>query len=73
MRSSAMYKDSRVENDVAKTGRDLFFWTTASLSKLSMPLTGEVGRLPEPSARPADSEERHICRTCLLADSVGLC
>ena len=46
------------------------------LSDLSMPLTGEVRRLPEPSARPsaaADSEERQICATCLFAESVGLC
>ena len=42
----------------------------------SMPLTGEVRRSPEPSARPsaaADSEERQICTTCLFAESVGLC
>ena len=41
-----------------------------------MPLTGEVRRSPEPSARPsaaADSEERQICATCLFAESVGLC
>ena len=41
-----------------------------------MPLTGEVRRSPEPSARPsaaADSEERQICTTCLFAESVGLC
>ena len=41
-----------------------------------MPLTSEVRRSPEPSARPsaaADSEERHICTTCLFAESVGLC
>ena len=41
-----------------------------------MPLTGEVRRSPEPSARPsaaADSEERQICETCLFAESVGLC
>ena len=55
------------------------FWTTlrhdwAIFS--SMPLTGEVRRSPEPSARPsaaADSEERQICTTCLFAESVGLC
>ena len=44
----------------------------------SMPLRGEVRRSPEPSARPsrsaaADSEERQICKTCLFAESVGLC
>ena len=41
-----------------------------------MPLTGEVRRSPEPSARrstAADSEERQICAACLFADSVGLC
>ena len=41
-----------------------------------MPLTSEVWRSPEPSARPsaaADSEERQICTTCLFAESVGLC
>ena len=41
-----------------------------------MPLTGEVRRSPEPSARQsaaADSEERQICTTCLFAESVGLC
>ena len=42
----------------------------------SMPLTDEVRRSPEPSARPsaaADSEERQICTTCLFAESAGLC
>ena len=42
----------------------------------SMPLTGEVRRSPELSARPsaaADSEERQICTTCLFAESAGLC
>ena len=68
---------------VAETGRDLVvvFGTTARLSDLSMPLTGEVRRSPEPSARPsaaADSEERQICTTCFsankqFAESVGLC
>ena len=41
-----------------------------------MPLTSEVWRSPEPSARPsaaADSEERQICTTCLFAESIGLC
>ena len=41
-----------------------------------MPLTSEVRRSPEPSARPlaaADSEERKVCTTCLFAESVGLC
>ena len=74
-RPSAMYKDNAVGNVVAETGRDLVFGTTARLSDLSMPLTGEVRRSPEPSARPSaavDSEERQIC-TCLFAESVGLC
>ena len=71
-----MYKDNAVANVVAEMGRDLVFMTTARLSDLSMPLTGEVRRSPEPSARPsaaADSEERQICTTCLFAESVGLC
>ena len=41
-----------------------------------MPFTSEVRRSPEPSARPsaaANREERQICTTCLLAESVGLC
>ena len=49
---------------------------TARLSNLSMPLTCEVRRSPEPSARSsaaADSEERQICTTCLFAENVGLC
>ena len=57
-------------------GQRLSFGTTARLSDLSMPLTGEVRRSPEPSARPlaaADSEERQICTMCLFAESVGLC
>ena len=61
---------------VAETGRYLVFGTTARLSDLSMPLTGEVRRSTEPSARPsakADSEERQICTTCLFAENVGLC
>ena len=75
-RPCAMYKDNTVGNVVAETGSDLVFGTTARLSDLSMPLTGEVRRSPEPSARPsaaADSEERQICTTCLFAESVGLC
>ena len=75
-RLCAMYKDNAVGNVVEETGRDLVFGTTARLSDLSMPLTGEVRRSPEPSARPsaaADSEERQICTTCLFAESVGLC
>ena len=54
----------------------LWDYFTSRLSDLSMPLTSEVRRSPEPSARlsaAADSEERHICTTCLFADSVGLC
>ena len=53
-----------------------YSYFTARLSDLSMPLTSEVRRSPEPSARPsaaADSEERQICTTCLFAESVGLC
>ena len=71
-----MYKDNAVGNVVAETGRDLIFGTTARPSDLSMPLTGEVRRSPEPSARPsaaADGEERQICTTCLFAESFGLC
>ena len=45
-----MYKDTAVGNVVAETGRDLVFETTARLSNLSMSLTGEVRRSPEPSA-----------------------
>ena len=44
-------KTIAVGNGVAKTGRDLVFGTTARLSDLSMPLTGEVQRSPEQSAR----------------------
>ena len=54
----------------------LWDYFTARLSDLSMPLTSEVRRLPEPSARlsaAADSEEQHICTTCLFAESVGFC
>ena len=57
-------------------GQSLWDYCTARLSDLSMPLTGEVWRSPEPSARPsaaADSEEREICTRCLFAESVGLC
>ena len=57
-------------------GQRLWDYCTAQLSDLSMPLTSEVRRSPEPSARPsaaADSEERHIFTTCLFAESVGLC
>ena len=77
-RPCVMYKDNAVGNvvHVAETGKDLVFGTTARLSDLSMPLTGEVRRSPEPSARPsaaADSEERQICTTCFFAESVGLC
>ena len=56
-------------------GQRLWYFS-ARLSDLSMPLTSEVQRSPEPSARPstaADSEERQICTTCLFAESVGLC
>ena len=57
-------------------GQRLWDYCTARLSDLSMPLTSEVRRSPEPSARPsaaADSDERHIFRTYLFAESVGLC
>ena len=56
-------------------GQRLWDYFTARLSDLSMPLTSEVRRSPEPSARPsaaADSEERQICTTCLFAESVGI-
>ena len=57
-------------------GQRLWDYFTARLSDLSMPLTSEVRRSPEPSARPsaaADSEERQIGTRCLFAESVGLC
>ena len=57
-------------------GQRLWDYFTERLSDLSMPLTGEVRRSREPSARPsaaADCEERQICMTCLFAKSVGLC
>ena len=57
-------------------GQRLWDYFTARLSDLSMPLTSEVRRSPEPFARPsgtADSEKRQICTTCLFAESVGLC
>ena len=75
-RPHAMYKDNAVGNGSSGDDRDLVFGTTARLSDLSMPLTGEVRSSPEPSARPsaaADSEERQICTTCLFVESVGLC
>ena len=75
-RPCAIYKDTAVGNVLAETDRDLVFATTARLSDLSMPLTGEVRRSPEPSARPsaaADSEKRQICTSCLLVERVGLC
>ena len=57
-------------------GQRLWEYFTARPSDLSMPLTSEVRRSPEPSARSsaaADSEERPICTTCLFEESVGLC
>ena len=60
----------------SRDGQRLWDCCTTQLSDLSMPLTGEVRRSPEPSARPsaaADGEERQICTTCLFAESVGLC
>ena len=41
-----------------------------------MPLTNEVQRSPQPSARPsaaANSQERQIFTTCFFAESVRLC
>ena len=52
-RPCAIYKDNAVGNVVAEMGRDLVFGTTALLSDLSMLLTGEFRRSPEPSARPS--------------------
>ena len=57
-------------------GQSLWDYCTARLCNLSMPLTGEVRRSPEPPARPsaaADREERQICTTCFFAESIGLC
>ena len=57
-------------------GQSLWDYCTARLSDLSVPLTGEVRRSPELSARPsaaADSEERQICTMCLFAESVDMC
>ena len=57
-------------------GERLWDYCMARLSDLSMQLTDEVRRSPEPSARlsaAANSEERQICATCLFAESVGLC
>ena len=57
-------------------GQRLWDYCTARLNDLSMWLTGELRRSPEPSARPsaaADREERQVCATCLFAESVGLC
>ena len=45
-RPCAMYKENAVGNVVAETSRDLVFGTTARLSYLSMPLTGEIRRSP---------------------------
>ena len=62
--------------DILSQASLLWDYFAAQLSDLSMPLTSEVRRSPEPSARPsaaADSEERQICTTCLFAESVGLC
>ena len=53
-----MHKDNAVGNVVAETGRDLIFGTTARLSDLSKPLTGEVWRSPEPSACPSAAAEK---------------
>ena len=46
-------------------GQSLWDYCTARLSDLSVPLTGELRRSPEPSARSsaaADSEERQTVR-----------
>ena len=70
--SCAMYKDNAVGNVVAETGTDLVFMPTARQSDLSMPLKGEVRRSTWTVCTAADSEERHICTTCLFAESFGL-
>ena len=52
-------------------GQSLWNYCTARLSDLSVPLTGEVRRSPEPSARPsaaADSEERQICTVLIRGE-----
>ena len=75
-RPCAIYKHNAVGNAVVETGRDLVFATMARLSDLSMPLTAEVRRSPEPSAKPsaaADSEKRQSFTTCLFVERVGLC
>ena len=57
-------------------GQRLWDFFTARLNDLSMPLTNEVQRSPEPSARPsaaAKSQERQNFTTCLFAESVRLC
>ena len=59
----------------SRDGQSLWDYCTARLSDLSVPLTGEVWRPPEPSARPtaaADSEERQICTTCFFAEGARL-
>ena len=50
-------KTTLLETWVAETGSDFVFGTTARLSDLSMPLTGEVRRSPEPSARPSSAAD----------------
>ena len=60
---------------VSGDGQRPWDYCTARLSDLSMSLTSEVRRSPEPSARPSaatDNEERQIFTTCLFAESVGL-
>ena len=52
-------------------GQRLWDYFTARLSDLSMPLTSEVRRSPEPSARPsaaADSEERQNLYDVLIRE-----
>ena len=74
--SQASLRDEERKRCWKRGSKRLWDYCTARLSDHSMPLTGEVGRSPEPSARPlaaADSEERQICAACLFAESVGLC
>ena len=71
-----MYKRQRCCKRGGEDGQRLSLCDYGTTERSSLPLTGEVRRSPEPSARPsaaADSEERQICTTCLFAESVGLC
>ena len=65
LRGVTRQRQPAVGNLAAETGRDFVFGTTARLSDLSIPLTGEVRRSPEPSARPSattDSESGKFVR-----------